>query len=136
MKTYNIITVENDEDEQFFMREGFNASGLFRILAQPKNGDEMLEWLHEQKSGLPDLILTDLNMPGKNGYDIIVEIKGDPAYAHIPVVVTSTSSTQTIIDRCLSLGASDYVVKPDTFVEYASYAKKLHRLIEDKALVQ
>jgi CheY-like chemotaxis protein len=135
MKKYKLIIVENDEDEQFFMKEGFDASGMFDLIAQVKNGDMLFEWLEEHLSSLPDLILSDLNMPGKNGYDIINEIKATPAYAHIPVIITSTSSAKTIIRKCLELGASDYIVKPDTFIEYAGYIKNLHRIIEEKKLL-
>lgn len=136
MKKYKIIIVENDEDEQLFMKEGFDATELFDIIAQLKNGDALLEWLSDNPQNLPDVVLSDLNMPGKNGYDVINEIKNNPSYCHIPVIITSTSSTKTIIDKCLALGASDYAIKPDTFVEYVPYVKNLYKRIEEKQLVK
>jgi CheY-like chemotaxis protein len=136
MRKYKIIVVENDEDEQFFLKEGFDASGLFEIVAQAKNGDALFEWLEENPSNLPDLILSDLNMPGKNGYDIISGIKASPVYSHIPVVITSTSNIRSIMDKCLQMGAAEYVVKPDSFIEYASYAERFHRLIKENELVK
>ena len=136
MKKYKIVIVENDEDEQMFMKEGFDSTGLFDIMGQVKNGDALLEWLNENSNGLPHIILSDLNMPGKNGYDVINDIKNDAAYSHIPVIITSTSSTKTIIDKCLSMGAADYIVKPETFVEYIPYVKKLYTLIEEKQLAK
>lgn len=136
MKKYKIIIVENDDDEQFFMREAFAAEGLFDILTMVGNGDELIDWLITNKNNLPDLILSDLNMPGKNGYDIIQEIKVSPDYLHIPVIITSTSSTRSIIDRCLDMGAADYIVKPDTFIEYRPYVQQLHKKISEKELVR
>jgi CheY-like chemotaxis protein len=136
MKKFKIIIVENDEDEQQFMKEGFDAVGLFEIVAQLKNGDELLEWLEENRTKLPDVILSDLNMPGKNGYDVIEDIKGNPSFAHVPVIITSTSSTKSTIDKCLSLGAADYLVKPETFVIYETFAKELYQVIEEKELVR
>ena len=137
MKTYNIIIVENDEDEQEFMREGFDAAPeLFRIKAQLSNGDGLLEWMEYNQQDLPDIILSDLNMPGKNGYDIIAAVKDNPAWSHIPVVITSTSSTPAIIDKCIAAGAADYVIKPDTFIEYVPYVKQLHQRINEKKLVR
>ncbi len=136
MKKYRIILVENDEDEQLFMKEGFDATGLFTIVGQVKNGDTLLEWLDSNNGALPDVILSDLNMPGKNGYDVISDMKNHPDYSHIPVIITSTSSTKTIIDKCLSFGAADYIVKPETFVEYVPYVEKLYRLIEARQLVK
>lgn len=136
MKTYKIIVVENDEDEQFFMKEGFDTTGLFQIITMVKNGDELFEWLAAHAEALPDLILSDLNMPGKNGYDIIDEIQANPAFASIPVVITSTSSTPTIISKCLERGAADYVVKPETFIEYGPYVERLYQRIGEKQLVR
>ena len=136
MRKYSIILVENDEDEQEFMKEGFDATGLFTIIAQLKNGDHLLEWLQSHREQLPDVILSDLNMPGKNGYDIITELKNAAAWSHIPVIITSTSSTRSIIEKCMALGAADYIVKPETFIQYVPYVKNLYRCIEDKRLVK
>jgi len=137
MKQYKIVIVENDEDEQFFMKEGFNdASGLFEIIGMAKSGDELMEWLSGHPASLPDLVLSDLNMPGMNGYDIIDEMKEHPVYSQIPVIITSTSSTPTIMNKCLERGAADYLVKPDTFIEYVPYVEKLHRRIQERQLVK
>lgn len=136
MKKYKIIIVENDEDEQLFMKEGFDATDLFNIIAQIKNGDALMDWMQDNPQNLPDVVLSDLNMPGKNGYDVINDFKTNPSYSHIPVIITSTSSTKTIIDKCLSLGAADYLIKPDTFVEYVPYVKNLYKVIQEKQLVK
>ncbi|WP_128545314.1 response regulator [Larkinella soli] len=136
MRKYKIVIAENDEDEQFFMRKGFDETGLFDILAQVRNGDDLLEWLRDNRSTLPDIILSDLNMPGKNGYDVITTLENDPGYTRIPVIITSTSSTKTIMDKCLAIGAAGYLVKPETFIEYKPYVENLHRFIEDRHLVR
>jgi CheY-like chemotaxis protein len=130
MKKYKIILVENDEDEQMFMKEGFAESGLFDILAVVRNGDSLFDWMETHSSDLPDLVLSDLNMPGKNGYDIIDEIVGNPEYSSVSVIITSTSTARSIMEKCLSRGASDFLVKPDTFIEYMPFAKKLYEGME------
>ena len=130
MKKYRIIIVENDEDEQFFMQKEFKASDSFDLLTMAENGNELITWLNANPQNLPDLILSDLNMPGKNGYDIIREIKGSKLYGNIPVVITSTSSTPTIMNECLSLGAAAYIVKPDTFIAYAPFIVELTKKIK------
>jgi CheY-like chemotaxis protein len=129
MKKIKIIIVENDEDEQFFMKEGFEESGDFTILAFAENGDQLLTILNDTKE-LPDLILSDLNMPGKNGYDILKEVNADARFSKIPVIITSTSSIKSVVDNCLKLGATRFVQKPETFVEYGSFAKKIVQLME------
>ncbi len=132
MRKYTILIVENDEDEQFFMKESFDASGQFDILAQPSNGDEMIEWFQMNPTILPDLILSDLNMPGKNGYDIISYIKNNPELSKIPVIITSTSSINTVKEKCLKSGADAFLAKPDTFIEYGPYINKLVSILEDQ----
>ena len=135
MRKYKIIIVENDEDEQLFMKEGFDKTDHFNILAQLQNGNELFDWLHENPNQLPDIILSDLNMPGKNGYDVITEVKETPHIAHIPVIITSTSSTPSIIKKCLQMGAAYYMVKPETFVQYEPYVQQLYKVLVDNKIV-
>lgn len=136
MRKFKMVIVENDEDEQLFMFEGFTSSGLFDIIAQLNSGDELFEWLKQKDLILPDFILSDLNMPGKNGYDILDYIKNHPDYLRLPIIITSTSSTPSTVEKCLRMGASDYIVKPETFVAYQDYAKILYETIEQKQLVK
>ena len=136
MEKYKLIIVENDEDEQFFMKQGFDESGLFEILTQFANGNGLFDWLRDNPTSLPDIILSDLNMPGKNGYDIIAGIRQDPSYQHIPGIITSTSATQSIMDKCLEQGAADYIVKPETFVNYLPFVTELHKKITERQLVK
>jgi CheY-like chemotaxis protein len=119
------MLVENDEDEQLFMREGFESTNLFNILAVANNGDEAFTAIQENEI-LPDVIVSDLNMPGKNGLDLLHDIKSDPALLHIPVIIISTSFTSTIINKCMSSGAHAFHTKPDSFVEYDTFAKKIY----------
>jgi CheY-like chemotaxis protein len=133
MKKYTIILVENDEDEILFMRQGFETSGLFEVLAVAEDGTHLLEWLETNAPILPDVILSDLNMPGRNGYDILKDIKGHPVYSQIPVVITSTSTATMVINKCLDLGAADYMIKPDTFIEYVNFARIFHERLATKA---
>ena len=135
MEKINIIIVENDEDEQFFMKGGCECTGCFNIIAFASNGDELLELLNETTDKYPDLILSDLNMPGKNGYDILKELRADLQFFEIPIFITSTSSIKSVIDNCMRLGATKFLQKPETFVEYEDFAKELavtFRLMQQK----
>ena len=130
MKQYKLVIVENDDDERFFMRQEFEAFGAFDVLGDFENGDTLFEWLAQNPSEMPDVILSDLNMPGKNGYDILSQIKSDPAVAHVKVIITSTSSVIAIREKCLAMGASDYLIKPEIFVDYSQYVKELFHKID------
>jgi CheY-like chemotaxis protein len=132
MKKINIVIVENDEDERHFMREEIEANGRFIILGEFVNGDTLIEWLEQGQSELPDIILSDLNMPGKNGYDILATLKSDPAFSAISIFITSTSSVISVRERCLSLGASDFLLKPEIFTDYKDFVKNLFKKVTDK----
>lgn len=136
MRKYKILIIENDEDEQLFMREAFEEDGGFEILDQLDNGNKLIEWLRSHEDRLPDLILSDLNMPGRNGYDITSDIRSDQHFKEIPVIITSTSSAKSIMDKCYEQGASLYIVKPDTFIEYKAFAKQLRDEVEQRQLLR
>jgi CheY-like chemotaxis protein len=130
MEKIKIIIVENDEDEQFFMKDGFEATGYFEVLAFAYGGDELIEMLNNKEIDRPDMILSDLNMPGRNGYDILKELRADIRFVNLPIVITSTSSIKSVIDNCMELGATKFIQKPETFVEYADYAKQMAETVK------
>jgi len=126
MKKINVLLVENDEDEQLFMKEGFLSTQLYNILAVAGNGEEAVTAIHET-TDRPDLIISDLNMPGMNGLDLLLYIKNHATLSHIPVIITSTSFTPTVIDKCMTSGAYAYHTKPDSFIEYDKFAEQIYR---------
>ncbi|SEI58249.1 Response regulator receiver domain-containing protein [Dyadobacter sp. SG02] len=126
MRTFRLAIVENDEDERYFMSEAFRSSREFEILGEFANGDQLTEWLHGSPGELPELVLSDLNMPGKNGYDIIDELK--VTYPDIAVFATSTSSVVATRERCMRAGAKDFIAKPDIFIAYDSFVAELYLL--------
>ncbi len=132
IRKISIVVVENDEDEQFFIKQQFEASGLFDIQAMLKNGDDLFEWMEARPGQLPDLILSDLNMPGMNGRQIVREIRLSPVYSKIPVVITSTSTVKQVIDDCVDDGAAAYLVKPETFIDYGAFAAQLYQIAAEK----
>jgi CheY-like chemotaxis protein len=125
MRKLKILIIDNDEDEQFFIEKGFIATDLFEISGMLSNGNDLLTTLHSM-SPLPDLIMSDLNMPGKNGFEILEELKGDPALSSIPVIITTNVTTQGIEDQCYKLGAFDIQAKPANFLHYEQFAKKIY----------
>jgi DNA-binding response OmpR family regulator len=75
-----------------------------------ENGLEALTWL--QKGNLPDLIITDLEMPEMDGFQFIEKVKGSGLFSDIPIIVLSCRESSADRIRCLRLGAQDYMVKP------------------------
>jgi CheY-like chemotaxis protein len=87
------------------------------------NGDDALNVLAEQK---PNLILLDLIMPGKSGFEILEEIKRNPLWKDIPVLVISNMSEPEDIRRIMDLGALDYLVKANVPIQEVTDKVKYH----------
>lgn len=126
-----MLIVEDSEDERLFMKEGFAQTGLYEIVGEASNGDEMLDWLAASKSSLPDVIISDLNMPGRNGYEVIVDVKTNSLFSHIPVIILTTAPLKPYAERCKKLGACAYYTKPDTFLQYKEFAEDIYEDVKD-----
>ena len=124
-KKIRVVLVEDNEDERMFMKEGFLQTGLYDIVGEAENGDEMLGLLNSTPS-LPDVIISDLNMPVRNGYEVIMDTKTNSSLSHIPVIILTTAPLKPYADRCIKLGACAYYTKPDTFLEYKEFAEKIY----------
>ena len=97
------------EDEDFLVRalkDNLVAEGCSVSVAT--DGEMVLEKLKEKK---PAIILLDLLLPKKNGFDVLRDLKASPEFQHVPVVVLSNLGEDTEIKRALELGANDYFVK-------------------------
>ena len=133
MDKIKLMIAENDEDENLFMVEGFSSTGLYEIIGNAFSGEELLTLINKEGQPLPDLILTDQNMPGKTGFDVIRILKSTPRFASIPIIVLSTASTRAMIDKCMELGGYSYLVKPDTFTEYDRLAHRLYKQLKTES---
>jgi CheY-like chemotaxis protein len=114
-----ILYAEDDIDDFDVFCEvihGFD-SGIECINAM--NGVEVLEFL-ENCDRLPDYIVIDINMPAMDGKACLKNIKKDPRFASIPVIVYSTSREPKDVEFCKELGAIDYLKKPNTMEEAAA----------------
>jgi CheY-like chemotaxis protein len=81
------------------------------------NGRKLMETLNREAVELPDLILLDINMPGKNGLECLEEIKKDKRLKNIPIVIHSSSINASEVDISYQMGASLYMPKPDSYYE-------------------
>ncbi len=129
MKKLKILICENDEDELAFAKEGFEQSGYFEVTKTVGLGVELLEYISASKIELlPDIILTDLNMPGVNGLDIAEAVKNNPLLHRISVYISSTVINQPTAEKCYAMGAKGFLKKPYKFNEYQLFAQNLYEL--------
>ncbi len=117
-----ILMADDDEDDRMLVREALAESQLPIELYIVSNGEDLMDYLYHRgryasNSGQPHpgLILLDLNMPKKDGFEALKEIRNDPQLRPIPVVMLSTSSTEEDIYYTYYLGANSFIIKPVTF---------------------
>ena len=108
-----ILHVEDDSDDVELLQEAFDNNDLSVSIEVLKQGDVVLPWLESGKM-LPNVIVMDLNLPKLHGREILGRIKSHPKFKSIPLVVLTTSSSQTDLDYCLKLGADEFITKPST----------------------
>ena len=116
-KLIEILLVEDSPADVLITQEALAQAKLLNSIHVAEDGVEAMEFLRGG-GPRPDLILLDLNLPRKNGREVLAEIKADPALQSIPVVVLTTSTAEEDVLRAYNLHANCYVVKP---VEFASF---------------
>lgn len=114
-----ILIAEDDADDRFLLETAFEESGFKDQIVFAENGVDLLDYLNRQLSDgvhrFPAFILLDLNMPKKDGREVLKEIKEHPVLRKIPVVVFTTTKHEKDISKCYELGANSYIVKPVSF---------------------
>ncbi len=116
-----ILIAEDDADDRFLIQTVFNEKGYEEKIEFVENGIELLKFLDlrykEKNEGViyPAFILLDLNMPKKDGREVLREIKQHAVFKKIPVIVFTTTKNENEIRKCYELGANTYVVKPVSF---------------------
>ena len=113
----HICHTDDDPDDHLIfstvLKEIFPEATLFPFY----NCGELLQFLKEENTELPEIIFIDQNMPGNRGNECLQEIKQMARTCNIPVVLYSTSGEPKTIDKAIGLGAYKYIIKPSTFGE-------------------
>lgn len=124
-----ILLVEDNPGDVRLTREALKKGHLWSRLAVVRDGMEALDYLRRiapfQGATMPDLILLDLNLPKKDGREVLAEIKGDETLRMIPVVVLTTSRAEEDILRSYKLHANCYITKPVDFGQFASVVQSI-----------
>lgn len=116
MDTVRTVLLGDDNgDDVFFVRYAFEAAGLPGTLRVVRDGDEVIEYLlgrgeyaDRKRFPEPHLLLLDLKMPGRNGFEVLTWLKRRPIKQQLPVVVLSSSGLEVDVKRAKALGAADY----------------------------
>ncbi len=110
-----IYLADDDADDCILFEEALRELSVKTLLTVTNDGVELMNTLDEKVPPPPYVIFLDLNMPGKNGFDALKEIREIEKLKNIPVVIFSTTSNTDTVDRTFNLGANYYICKPANF---------------------
>jgi two-component system, chemotaxis family, response regulator Rcp1 len=125
-----ILLVEDNAGDVRLTREALREAEVAVELVAVPDGDQALEFLRgdgARPDRRPHLILLDLNLPKKNGLEVLEEIKGDPELRHTPVIMLTTSSSARDIAACYDRGVNCYVVKPLELDDFTRLVQEINR---------
>jgi len=122
LRPINILLVEDNPGDVRLIQEGLKESKVSNALAVTGDGEEAMMYLKRQGKyagvSLPDLVLLDLNLPKKNGKEVLADIKNDPELRSIPVVVLTSSQAAQDVAASYDNHVNCYIVKPVGFDEF------------------
>jgi len=128
-KLIEILLVEDSPSDAALTKEALEAGKIANNLNRVVDGVEAMEYLRRQgtfaKAPRPDLIMLDLNLPRKDGRDVLRELKGDPSLRTIPVIVLTTSRSDKDVLQSYELNANCYITKPVDFQHFIDVVKSI-----------
>ena len=120
----NLLLADDDTDDRIFFQDALQDLSVKAALYTVEDGVELMNFLTSEATILPDLLFLDINMPRKNGFECLSEIKTNTKLKELPVIIFSTSLDREMADKFYDNGAHYYIRKPGDFI-------KLKRLISD-----
>lgn len=114
-KVLQLLLADDDRDDCDLFKEALDELPLSAKLAIVNDGEQLMQLLGKQITDLPEVLFLDLNMPRKNGFECLSEIKQNDKLKDLPVVVFSTSFDPDIVNLLYANGAQFYISKPNEF---------------------
>jgi CheY-like chemotaxis protein len=111
----NVLLADDDLDDYTFFKTALAALPLSTELKAVKDGQELMELLNNESYELPTVLFLDINMPRKNGFECLSEIKKTERLKDLPVVMFSTSNSRDAMTALFKTGAHVYIRKPGNF---------------------
>ena len=129
MRPFNILLVEDNAGDVRLVKEGLNEGKLYHRLHVVEDGEKAMEFLRRQgaysEAPYPDIILLDLNLPRKDGREVLAEVKNDPALKNIPVVILTTSDAEQDVLKTYEYHANCYITKPVDLEQFIKVVKSI-----------
>lgn len=128
-----ILLVDDDENDVFFLERAFKQAQISNPLHRVRDGEDAITYLRGEEQfhdrilhPLPGLMLLDLKMPRKNGFEVIAWVREQPGLKRLSIVVMTSSKEDPDVNRAYELGANTYLVKPVNFEGLVEMMRALH----------
>ncbi len=135
MRRLNLLLADDDEDDRLLFEEAFSEVAQNSTLTLTKDGKELLAYLSNPQSVMPDIIFLDLNMPIINGYKCLEEIRENNSLNNIFIVMNTTTASHKEISRVFEQGANLFLIKPNSYNDLKKSIEKIMEL-DFKKLMQ
>lgn len=123
---FHIVLADDDEGDLLLFQEALKDLKIKANIKTVKDGVELMEYLSKEDTPLPFLLFLDLNMPCKDGFDCLKEIRASERLREVPVAIYSTSSTESDVEKTFLSGANVYIKKPNDF---STLKQVLHKVV-------
>ena len=134
MTSHVLLYVEDEKGDVFFMRHAFDQIGAPAKLHIASTGPQAIAYLSgtgefsdRVAHPIPNVILLDINLPGLSGFDVLKWLRERPDFRHLPVIMFSSSIRPEDLQKARDLGATDYIEKPASGLDFSAVAEQLQR---------
>jgi CheY-like chemotaxis protein len=128
-KPIEVLLVEDDPGDVLMTQEAFADYKIANRLTVVTNGEDAIAYMRKQGRfagvATPDLVLLDLNLPRRDGREVLIDIKGDPDLRRVPIVVLTTSEAEEDVLAAYDLHANAYVRKPVDFEQFVAAVRAI-----------
>ena len=132
----SILLADDDSDDRLFFEMALKSLTTLTQLATVVDGEKLMTYLFENAHQLPDVLFLDLNMPRKNGFECLSEIKNNKNLQALPVIIFSTSFEQEVVNLLYRNGAKYFMRKPAEFSQFKKILQQTITLIVQKSAVK
>ena len=119
-----ILLADDDEADRLIFKEAFSEMKIKTVIHTVNDGVQLMDWISKNSNNLPNLLFLDLNMPKKNGFECLKEIRKNESLNEISIAIYSTSSSAKDIEETFLNGANIYIHKPNNFNELKAVLEK------------
>ena len=135
-KHLNILLCDDDSDDCYFFNEALENLFLPTNLTAVHDGEQLMQLLTNETNELPHVLFLDLNMPRKNGFECLTEIKHNNELKQLPIIIFSTSFDQEVVNLLYKNGAQYFIRKPSEFPQLQKVILQALTLISKENILQ